>query len=264
MTRRPILFPCAEQRLAGTLDIADDTTALLIVSGGNETRAGAWDGQAALATRIAEAGYPVVRFDRRGVGDSEGTNGGFRTSGPDIAAALQALRTQCPQVIRIVAFGNCDGAAALMLTRGQGCDALVLSNPWTIEGEDEATPSPEATRAHYRGRLADPAAIRRLLSGKVRLGDLARSLITALRPVPAAGRLVCELAAGIATFHGPIRFLVAERDRTGQTFLARWDKADPRIHRCSGASHSYVEPDAQEWLFAQILEVLRETGRNAG
>ncbi|MCJ1959700.1 hydrolase 1, exosortase A system-associated [Novosphingobium mangrovi (ex Hu et al. 2023)] len=264
MRRHPILFPCAEQHLAGTLDIADGTTALLIVSGGNETRAGAWDGQAALATRIAEAGYPVLRFDRRGVGDSEGTNGGFRTSGPDIEAAFQALRRQCPQVARIVAFGNCDGAAALMLTRGQGCDALVLSNPWTLEGEEEAAPAPEATRAHYRQRLADPAAIRRLLSGEVRLGGLIQSLITALRPAPAVRGLVGELATGIATFRGPIRFLVAERDRTGQTFLARWDKADPRIHRCPGASHSYVEPDAQDWLFAQILEVLRETGRNAG
>ncbi|QVM82415.1 hydrolase 1, exosortase A system-associated [Novosphingobium decolorationis] len=264
MTRRPILFPCAEQRLAGTLDLADGTTALLIVSGGNETRAGAWDGQAALAARIAEAGYPVLRFDRRGVGDSEGANGGFRTGGPDIKAALQALRRQCPQVARIVAFGNCDGAAALMLTRAQGCDALVLSNPWTSEGEEETAHSPDATRAHYRGRLTDPAAIRRLLSGKVRLGGLVRSLITALRPAPVAGGLVGEFATGIATFHGPIRFLVAERDRTGQTFLGRWNKADPRIHRCPGASHSYVEPHAQDWLFAQILEVLRETGRSTG
>ncbi len=56
----------------GTLDDAPGTTGLLIVSGGNEVRAGAFAGQARLAAEIAAAGHPVFRFDRRGVGDSTG------------------------------------------------------------------------------------------------------------------------------------------------------------------------------------------------
>ena len=256
MSRRHITFPCEGSTLAATLDGAPGRTGLLIVTGGNETRAGAWNGQAILAHRIARAGFPVLRFDRRGVGDSEGANGGFRSSAPDIAAALAAFRRECPQVGRVVALGNCDAAAALMLAVGGGADALVLSNPWTIEDEAAEAPA-EVVRDHYRRRLADPAAILRLLTGKVSLARLARGLVAALRPAPKApAGLAAELAAGLSRFTGPVRILIAGRDRTGLVFLSRWDKADPRIRTCAGATHSFVEPEAQDWLLARTLEML--------
>lgn len=257
MTRRHVTFTCEGDRLVGTLDVAAGRTALLLVSGGNEVRAGAWNGQARFAARIAAAGYPVLRFDRRGVGDSEGANGGFRSSAPDLAVARDTLRAHCPQVDRVIGLGNCDAASALMLADGAGLDGLVLSNPWTIENDGEEAPA-EVVRDHYRRRLADPAAIRRLLTGQVSLLKLARSLVSALRPAPAApGGLAEQMEQGIAGFAGPIRFLVAGRDRTGLAFLARWDKDDPRIRTCPGATHSYVEPDAQDWLVEQVLEVLK-------
>ncbi|WP_232491980.1 hydrolase 1, exosortase A system-associated [Novosphingobium kaempferiae] len=257
MSREQLIFPCESARLVGTLDDAPGQTALLLVSGGNEVRAGAWNGQARFAARIAAQGFPVLRFDRRGIGDSEGSNGGFRSSAQDIAAARDALLARCPQVRRVVGLGNCDAASALMLAKGAGLDALVLSNPWTIEDEAAEAPA-EVVRDHYRRRLADPAAIRRLLTGKVSLLKLARSLAAALRPKPAApDGLAAEIAQGIAGFEGAIRFLVAGRDRTGLAFLSHWDKADQRVRTCADASHSYVEPPAQEWLVEQVLEMLR-------
>ena len=96
--RRHTLFSCEGSQCVGTIDVATGTTGLLIVSGGNETRAGAWNGQAQLATAIAAAGFPVFRFDRRGVGDSAGTNAGFTGSAPDISAALTAFRQDLPQL----------------------------------------------------------------------------------------------------------------------------------------------------------------------
>ena len=258
MTRRHLTFDCSGNRLAATLDDAPEASALLLVSGGNEVRAGAWNGQARFAARIAAQGFPVLRFDRRGVGDSEGENLGFRKSAADITAALEILRAQAPQVRRVIGLGNCDAASALMLAKGAGLDALVLSNPWTIEDCKEEAPA-EMVRDHYRRRLADPAAIRRLLTGKVSLVKLARSLVAAARPAPPTPTgLAVEMARGIAGFAGPVRFLVAGRDRTGLAFLSRWDKADDRIRVCAVASHSYVEPDAQDWFFAQVLEVLRD------
>lgn len=263
--RRPSLFPCEGSILCGTLDAApgksDGQTGLLIVSGGNELRSGAWGSQAQLATKIAAQGFPVFRFDRRGVGDSEGVNGGFRSSAPDIAAAVAAFRDEEPGLSRIVAFGNCDAASALMLAQGAGCDALVLSNPWTIENDgagDSADAAPPAVlRSHYRNRLADPAALKRLLTGKVSLTGLIRSLLSAAKPAAAPNSLVQDMAAGIADFSGNIRFLVAERDRTAQAFLACWNRQDSRIHRCPGATHSFVEAAARDWLAAQVLEALR-------
>lgn len=260
MGRRQILFSCEGNQLLGTLDEGSRASALLIVTGGNETRAGAWNGQSRFAADIASRGYPVFRFDRRGTGDSEGSNGEFRSSGPDIAAAIRALRETCPQVSRVVAFGNCDGAAALMLARGHGCDALILSNPWTIEDGSDGKLVPEAVRDHYRRRLTNPAALRRLITGKVSAKGLVRSLFALLQPSPPDKGLSEELAEGIAAFKGTIRFLVAERDRTGLTFLARWNTSDPRIRRCPDATHSYVEPSAQEWLCDQVVDVLNEKG----
>lgn len=256
MIRRHLTFACQGSTLVGTIDEAAGTTGLLLVSGGNELRSGAWAGQAQFAARIAARGFPVFRFDRRGVGDSDGPNGEFRTSGPDIAAALAAFRTAAPGLSRIVALGNCDAASALMLSEGAGCDALVLSNPWTIEGSDDAPP-PEVLRDHYKRRLLSPEALKRLLTGQIPIGKLVRSLIAAMRPAPAPTSLAQDMARGIAGFGGPVTFLIAERDRTGIAFLAAWDKADRRIRRCAGASHSYVEPSAREWLEEQMLEPLR-------
>ncbi|MFC3174659.1 hydrolase 1, exosortase A system-associated [Novosphingobium bradum] len=254
--RRHCLFACEGAELVGTLDEAPGTTGLLIVSGGNELRSGAWGGQALLAARIAAAGFPVFRFDRRGVGDSTGRNGGFRGAGPDIAAALATFRQEAPQVTRMVAFGNCDGAAALMLNAGAGAQALVLANPWTIEEESAAeAPAADSLRAHYRQRLSDPAALLRLLKGGVSLGPLLRSLAGAARKAPTA-TLAGELKAGLAQFAGPATILLAARDRTAQTFLARWDRADPRLRHCPGASHSFVEAEARDWLAERLLESL--------
>jgi exosortase A-associated hydrolase 1 len=256
MTRRHVTFGCEGSTLVGTLDEAEGGTGLLLVSGGNELRSGAFAGQAQFAARIAADGWPVFRYDRRGVGDSDGPNGEFRASGPDLAAALTAFRAAAPQVSRVVALGNCDAASSLMLAQGAGCEGLILSNPWTIEGTDEE-PSGEVLRDHYRRRLASPAALKRLLTGQVPIGKLARSLIGALRPAPPPTSLAQDMAAGIAGYGGEVAILIAERDRTAVAFLGAWDKADPRIRRCAGASHSYSEPEAQAWLEAQVLSVLR-------
>ena len=189
------------------------------------------------------------------MGDSEGPNGEFRSSGPDIAAALAAFRVEAPRVTRVIAFGNCDAASALMLAKGAGFDALVLSNPWTIE-EGAAEAVPEALRSHYAQRLKDPKALLRLLKGKVSLGQLFASLKSALRPTPPPTSLAQEIAIGLTQFSAPVRILLASRDRTAQAFEASWDKADARIARCAGATHSYVEAEARLWLESRLLEAL--------
>src|SRR3546814_20934644 len=103
-------------------------TGLLIVSGGNELRSGAHRGMAKLAARLERDGFPVFRFDRRGVGDSEGENGGFLSSGPDIAEAVAAFLRASPGLRRIVAlcicaaethmplFHECENSATILLT----------------------------------------------------------------------------------------------------------------------------------------------------
>ena len=260
MSRLPLTFACGSHTLAGTLDTAPGKTGLLIVSGGNEIRSGAFSGQARLARAIAKSGFPVFRFDRRGVGDSEGENRGFRKSKRDIASARDALIALAPEVERVVAFGNCDAASALMLSGGAGFDALVLANPWTIDGEDEAETTalpPAAIRERYAQKLKDPAEIKRLLSGGVNLGKLARGVIKAAKPASDEPRgLAEEMRAGLAQFDGSVSILLASADRSAIAFEEAWGE-DPRVEKCEGAGHAFVVPEHSKWLERRILATLR-------
>jgi exosortase A-associated hydrolase 1 len=241
---------------------AHGQTGLMIVSGGNEIRAGAFAGQAQLAARLAEAaGVPVFRYDRRGIGDSEGDNHGWRGSRDDIAAALGTFRAALPAMRRVVGFGLCDAASALMLhaaTLGAtGFDALVLANPWTIdEGIDDAFGhSPASLRRRYLARLADRQAVWRLLTGRVNLARLVRGLGRAAQRSEAPSPLVDLLHAGLARFDGPATLLVAQGDRIGARFTAVWPDHDPRVIMHPGRSHSFTDDQAsRDWLFERLLE----------
>jgi exosortase A-associated hydrolase 1 len=241
------------------------------VTGGNEVRAGPWGSQAQLAERIAAAGFPVLRFDRRGVGDSAGDNLGFTQCAPDIAAAIHAFRAHVPTLRKIVAFGNCDAASALMLAGGAGCNALVLANPWTFDPEPEPEPEalspepeaaptpmpPSALRRYYLRRLFNPVALKRLFTGKVKVADMASSLVEAATADDPPGALAQAMAEGLKRFYGPVTILLAENDRTADAFRAVWDEHDGRLRTCPGAGHSFVEPQAWIWLQGQILAALR-------
>jgi exosortase A-associated hydrolase 1 len=253
--RTPLEFACGGDSLFGTLDTAPGETGLLIVSGGNEIRAGAWAGQAQLAARIAAAGHPVFRYDRRGIGDSAGGNSGFRGTRDDIAAALAAFRATTPGLHRVVALGNCDAASALMLFASDlEIDALALANPWTIEGSDSTAQAPAALRSRYAAKLANPAEWKRLLTGAIDLRKLAGGLRQAAASAPRSA-LADDMRAGLARFDSPATILLATRDRTAQLFAAAWGD-DPRIARLDSASHSFADEVAREWLLKRVLQVL--------
>ncbi|MGB3752872.1 MAG: hydrolase 1, exosortase A system-associated [Parerythrobacter sp.] len=258
MSRLHLAFECRGTTCIGTIDTAPGSAGLLIISGGNEIRSGAFQGQSRLAARIAAAGFPVFRYDRRGVGDSDGENRGYGKSGPDIAAALAAFRAISPQTGRIVTFGNCDAASALMLSGGAGSDAVILANPWTFEeAETSSNPSPLEARARYREKLSSPREIARLLRGGVNFPKLSRGLMQAIKPGRPANSLTDRMLEGLADHAGDVRILLAGNDRSAQAFARAWPADDARIRYCPDASHGFVEPAAQDWLDSQILEALR-------
>lgn len=260
MTRRHLTFACEGAALVGTLDAATGDAGLLIVSGGNEIRSGAWSGQAQLAARLAALGHPVFRYDRRGVGDSEGDNTGYRGAAPDMAAALAAFRVEMPHLRRVVAFGNCDGASALALHgTALAFGALVLANPWTVDDDDAADKFPaSAIRSRYLEKLKNPKEWIRLLSGGVNFSKLVGGLRRAAQTTAPASTLANEMHAGLGGYAGRVSILLAENDRTAQMFVEAWPRADDRIRRIASRSHSFSDVAGRDWLLQNLLEVLND------
>ncbi|KQN25923.1 alpha/beta hydrolase [Sphingomonas sp. Leaf33] len=251
--RRLIAIPCASETLVATLDDAAGRTGLLIVSGGNEIRCGAHRGMAMLAQALAGRGVPVLRYDRRGIGDSTGLNAGFEGSTDDMAAAVAALRAN--GVTRVVGFGNCDAASALALFHADtGIDALVLSNPW-IGGSDDALPQAAAIRARYAERLRSPREWLRLLRGGVNLRKLAGGLAKAVRSEDTG--LLSRMAASLRASGVPVTILLAVRDNTAVAFADAWatlpGRPDVRQEARDSASHSYAGEGDFTWLLEQVL-----------
>lgn len=266
----------------GTLDAAPSQTGLLIVTGGNEIRSGAHSGQARLAAEIAAKGFPVFRYDRRGVGDSEGINAGFLHSADDIAAAAKMFRVAAPQVTRIVGFGNCDAASSLALFGdAASVDKFILANPWVYDhdGKDHsaspdnidapALPPASAIWKRYLRKLTKPREIAGLLTGKVDVRKLARGLKHAATGggADAKAGLSERLAIAIGQTRMPVTLLICEGDRTAQAFLTCWNtrtfhQAKRNVHvtmtKRDTASHSFTDTGDFDWLRAQILAQLSE------
>ena len=262
--RHQLTFDCDGAALAATLDDAPGTTGLLIVSGGNEIRSGAHRGMAMLAARVADAGHPVFRFDRRGIGDSEGANGGFEASGPDIVAAVAAFRVAAPHVSRIIAFGNCDAASALLLHRPLGLDGLIVANPWTYDSDAEeagepALPPATAIRARYLARLKDPESLLRLIKGDIDFRKLFRGLSALKAPAARAApdSLAARIDGAIAALAMPTTIVLATGDRTAQAFMESCPAALDRVpvKRLASPSHSFAGEDG-DWLADRILGIL--------
>lgn len=260
--RRLLTVDCAGARLGASLDAGNGAVALLMVTGGSQTRIGSHRMYERLAARLAGAGYPALRFDRRGVGDSEGEDPGWRGSGPDIEAAAAALRAETGAA-RLIGLGLCDGATALALYgAGAGLDGLILVNPWLTQAEADA-PAPAAIRVHYARRLLSregwkklvtgSISWRKLLSGLKKSGDTSESPLAA--EVAEALRAY-TLRAEIVLARGDATAMAAERELKSRNFKGLVSKAQI----VPSDSHSFARPGDADLLFAATLAALRRLG----
>ena len=265
--RRALTVPCEDALLAATLHPASGPIGVLIVTGGVQTRDGSHRGFVELADRLAAAGHPVLRYDRRGVGDSDGADPGFRDSGPDIAAAVAGFRKACPDLTSIVGWGLCDGAAGLTLHAPSipEISALMLANPWTLDGASAPdVPGRAAVAAHYRSRLRDPSFWRRLLRGSLDLRRVATGLARLLQ-AEAESATAAAVAKGLGRFARPVLILISGTDNTARTFLAAWNsrifdaaRASPttRLAIFESADHSFARRRDAEAMARTCIEWL--------
>ncbi|MFB9243438.1 hydrolase 1, exosortase A system-associated [Massilia antarctica] len=133
-TQRAVQFNCGGDSLIGILDLPERplTRGVLVVTSAPQYRIGDHRHFTLLARLMAARGIPVLRFDHRGMGDSEGEARPIDALGEDIQAAMRAFFAQMPGMQDVVLWGFGDAATAAVLyahadTRVSG---VVLLNPW--------------------------------------------------------------------------------------------------------------------------------------
>ena len=227
----PIVFECAGDPLVGVVHSPDSlrgTTGVVVVVGGPQYRAGSHRQFVQLARHLAAAGYPVLRFDYRGMGDSGGEPRDFRGVNEDIRAAVDALLASDPRLRSVVLFGLCDAAsAALMYAPGDPrVQGLMLANPWV---RTEAGLAQAYVEQYYGRRFLQPTFWRKLLSGRLDFRDSVGGLLRSLRlsgarsiPTPPASQVdfIDSMRRAMESFVGPVLIQVSGRDLTAGEFVA--------------------------------------------
>ncbi len=227
-------FDCLQESLVGVLSMPVEMISdlgIVIVVGGPQYRAGSHRQFVLLARRLADAGYPTLRFDVRGMGDSTGEFPGFEALEPDLLAATTALRLAVPGVRRLVLWGLCDAASSVLITacKARTWTGLVLLNPWVRHPETYARTQ---IKHYYAKRLIERDFWRKLLSGHVSIASSAREITAKLwriaqsysGPSVAEASPVSEyrerMTIGAGSFGGPQLYILSGRDHVCAEFLA--------------------------------------------
>lgn len=246
----------AQARMVGILSLpaAPGPCGVLIVTGGPQYRVGSHRQFVLLARALAAQGWPVLRFDLRGMGDSEGSARDYRAAGPDIAGALAQFFDAVPTLREVALWGLCDGAtaAACHAPRDARVHALILLNPWVRSSAGLARAT---LRHYYLPRLLQGAFWRKLASGGLQPG----ASLASLRQVAAATRQVAApdndapapaLLRALTQFQGKVLLILSGDDlgaREWQTLLdgdpawravaarAQWTQA-----QVAGANHTFA------------------------
>jgi exosortase A-associated hydrolase 1 len=233
----PFTFSCRGESLVAIHHQAAGAPrrGVVIVVGGPQYRIGSHRQFVLLARALAESGIPVLRFDYRGMGDSEGEFAGFEAIDLDIGAAIDAFTAHCPSLREIVLWGLCDGASASLFYAYQDprVRGLVLLNPWVRTTSGEAK---TYLKHYYTARLFDAGFWRKLLTGRFEFGASLRSFAGMVRKARSGGdgpgapmppdRLAGDttrplpdrMAEGLRRFDGQVMLIMSGNDLTAREF----------------------------------------------
>lgn len=228
---RAFAFSCQGDWLYGIAAVPAEPQrrGVLVVVGGPQVRTGSHRQFTLLARALAQAGVPTMRFDYRGMGDSDGAVRGFESVGDDLRAAIDRFFAEVPQLEEVVLWGLCDGASAsAMYARGDSRVAgLALLNPWV---RTEAGAAKATLKHYYRGRLLDAGLWKKIARGQFDYLGAAKSFGrlagSALARKPAAQEGDCgsdaplpeRMRTALEGFGGKVLVMLSGADLTAQEF----------------------------------------------
>ena len=273
-----VLLHCDGGQLVGVLSKPVDPSrvGVVVVVGGPQYRVGAHRQFVLLARRLASAGYAVLRFDYRGMGDSDGEMRNFDTIESDINTAVSALLSSCPEVCRVVLWGLCDGASAALMFAGEATDkrvaGLCLLNPWV---RSDATLARTQLKHYYGERLLQSEFWRKVMRGDFDWRGALRGVQRSLRlvvgrgEVPNAGRpFQARMASALRTFSGPVLLMLSTNDYTAKEFVecaktdkdwhGHLDRGNLQRVDIAGADHTLSRPQWRTVAEHSVLNWLAE------
>jgi len=248
---------------------------VLIVVGGPQYRVGSHRQFLLLARFLADAGIAVLRFDYRGMGDSDGEPRCFEDIRDDIAAAVDEFFARIPELREVVIWGLCDAASAALMyaCNDSRIRGLVLLNPWV---RSDATLARAFLKHHYAAKFFDKDFWKRILTGQTNpfmaIADFLATLRDASRgeadqtAAPDTTAFVDRMRDGLARFTGRVLVILSGEDITAAEFKdevarsARWRELvrQPRVKLIDfeSANHTFsrrvwrdrVAADTAEWI----------------
>lgn len=225
-----VIFRLADERLLGIVATPEEPSdcGVLIVVGGPQYRVGSHRQFLLLSRRLAAAGYPVMRFDYRGMGDSSGAMRTFEDVADDIGAALDAFEQSCSTIRRVVLWGLCDAASSALLyvhsARDSRIAGLALLNPWV---RSEASLAQTHIKHYYGQRVLQREFWIKLLSGRLRVVESVRGLMSNALKARGPGNSAQNesrpfqdrMAEGLKQFSGRVLLILSGEDYTAKEFL---------------------------------------------
>lgn len=285
MNERAEILDCQGDKLVAVVHEPPETGELglvIIVAGGPQYRVGANRQFVLLARKISSSGIPVIRFDHRGTGDSDGAYRGFMDMDDDIACGVDYLFENYPDLKQVALWGECESAsaAAYYTQKDSRIGGIFLVNPWV---RTEAGLAKTYLKHHYRTRLFDPEFWKKVASGKFSIAESFASFIhlikqsrrtqlfdeqenenEAAKNVP----LTSRLEKCLLDYNKEIAVVTSGRDHIAREYkdfvnsskvLQRHlSKRSVMIHEIRDSDHTFSRSEWREELFETTLDWLKK------
>jgi len=297
VTERPLVFACEGTSLLGILATPANaqpfSRGVVVAVGGPQYRAGSHRQFTLLCRHLASAGIASIRFDFRGMGDSEGSQAqDVEEIFKDIRSAIDVFLKEAPHVREVALWGLCGAAsAAALYTPGDSrVTGIAMLNPWVRTERGRARAQ---LRHYYLSRLMTLDVWRQLLRGKFKLGVALKSFLANVRDAIGVGSTTVEpthelgsttdskecrtsrslpdsILDALSSFGGRVLIILSTNDLTANEFREiargsrRWrsllNSARITRHDLVGANHTFSRSDWRNQVAESTVRWVTHSG----